>query len=573
MLPLTVWKESKTTGSGEDTLARELGINPLISRILANRGICNADAARKFLFPSLKDLHNPFTMKDMEKGVERTISAITQKEKIYIYGDYDADGITATVAMVKFLGTMTDDIAYYIPDRLTEGYGLNRDAIDRMHRGGAKLVITVDCGVSDLEEVAYAASLGMDVVILDHHEIPDRLPDAAAIINPHQPDCSFPFKHLAGVGVVFNFLIALRGTLRNRGFWRNREYPNLRQYLDLVALGTIGDLVPLIDENRIFARIGLDIINENRRVGLNTLKMISGFETKGVDSEAASFSLIPKINAAGRLGSPADSVRLLLSDDAAEAFRISALLDSHNRERQEMERTILEEILHDMETRIDLDRTRSLVFASYSWHPGIIGIVASKLVNRYYRPTVLISLQDGIGRGSGRSISEFNLYEGLKNACSSLLISYGGHRYAAGITIREEDIERFTDILNEEAGNCLTEDDLVPKTLIDAYCDFREINYALLSQIELLAPFGNMNPEPVLCTRGTKVHSPTVVGNNHLKMNMESEGFSLDSIWFSRGYLFESLPGATVDVVFTPQINRWNGGSTIQLKVKDLALH
>ncbi len=573
MLPTTCWKESHADSEIQETLAKELGIHPILSRILLNRNITTTKEAKKFLFPSLRDLHNPFLMKDMTEGVERVIKALREGEKVVIYGDYDADGITSTVLLVKFLRFLGVPTSYYIPDRIREGYGLNRKALDSIHAEGTNLVITVDCGVSDNDEVLYASSLGMDTIIIDHHEVPETMPAAVAVIDPHRKDCSFPFKHLAGVGVAFNFLIALRGSLRNIGFWKDKRYPNLRKYLDLVALGTIGDVVPLVDENRIFAKIGMDAINEGKSVGLRALRSNAGMEGRNIDSEAASFSLIPRINAAGRVGSPEDAVLLLLTEDTETALRLAERLNAYNRERQEIERIIVEEILHEIKATSRIEDAKSFVFASNRWHPGVIGIVASKIVDRYYRPTILISLKDGIGKGSGRSISEFNLYRSLEEKCASLLVSYGGHQHAAGITIREEDIEGFSQILDDAVRNELEDSDFIRKTDIDAECGLEEINYDLISQIEMLSPFGNMNPEPVLCAKDVRISSLTTVGNNHLKMNMKKGGLSYDSIWFNKGHFADTLAKSTVDIAFSPQINNWRGESTIQLKLKDISKH
>lgn len=571
MLPTTCWEVSESDSSSGERFARELGIHPLISLILQSRGIATCDDARKFLYPSLGDLHNPFLMKDMDKGVNRTLRAILNNEKIVIYGDYDVDGITSVVCLVKFLGEIGGNVSYYIPHRLTEGYGIHKKSVDVLRERGTTLIISVDCGISDHEAISYAESCGIDTIVLDHHEVPSTIPDASAVINPHQKDCLFPFKQLAGVGVVFNFLIALRGRLRTDGFWKDKSYPNLREYLDLVALGTIGDLVPLIDENRIFAKIGLGVLAECRRPGLQALKSVCGIESNHlIEADTASFSLIPRINASGRVGSPYDALRLLLTENHDEAFRIAALLDSCNRERQEIERAIYEEIRVEIETNVNLETTPFLVFSSPGWHPGIIGIVASRLVNRYYRPVILISIQDGIGKGSGRSISDYNLYEGLKNNCGPLLISFGGHRFAAGITIEENNIALLASILNEEIKKNPAHVNMQPKTTIDARCSLADIDYNLVSQLELLAPFGNNNPEPVFCADNIRVSSSTVVGNNHLKMSVHSEGSSFDSIWFSKGQFTAILLGSSVSVAFTPQINRWNGGTSLQLKVRDI---
>ncbi len=570
MLPITHWRIHEPREDIRNRLVEELGIHPVIAQILINRDIHTADDARRYLSPSLKDLHNPFLMKDMKTGVDRVIRSIEQGEKVAVFGDYDIDGITSVAILFKFLSQIHERTIHYIPDRVDEGYGLNREAIDQLAREGVRLVITVDCGTSDHDEVAYARSLGIDTVILDHHEIPDEIPAAVAVINPNRRDCPFPFKQLAGVGIVFNFMIALRGRLRHAGFWQRRPYPNLREYLDLVALGTIGDIVPLIDENRILTKIGLDIINENPRVGLKALRESAGLGSSVIDAGTASFSLIPRINAAGRIGSPREAVRLLLSRDADEASEIAARLESYNRERQRMEKAILDDIHSRIASTGDLPGRGALVFSSPDWHPGVIGIVASRIVDRFYRPTILISLKNGVGKGSGRSITEFNLYRGLKE-CESLLLSFGGHRYAAGISIREENIEKFTVLLDEIIRKELPVTGLTPQTVIDAFCSLDEVTYDFLSQLEGLAPFGHMNPEPVICVRNVQIASPSIVGNKHLRMKILGNGVSCNSIWFNKGHIIDLVGGASMDIAFTPQINYWNGASSIQLKMKDMA--
>ncbi|MDO8785179.1 MAG: single-stranded-DNA-specific exonuclease RecJ, partial [Syntrophales bacterium] len=569
-LPTTQWRLAAGNKSVQDLLIRELGINPIISSILTNRDISNTDEARKYLSPSLSDLHNPFLMKDMQKGVHRLIQAIYNKEKIIVYGDYDADGITSVVVLLKFLKEIFHSADYYIPDRINEGYGLNKNAIDKMKSKGVKLIITVDCGVSDLEEVSYAQMMGIDIIILDHHKVPDNMPSAVAVINPNRADCPFPFKHLAAVGIVFNFLIAVRSSLRKDGFWKDNRHPNLKCYLDLVALGTIGDISPLIDENRIFTKIGLDLITEGKRTGLRTLKEISGLENQPIDAQKVSFCLTPMINAAGRVGSPRDAVQLLLADDVKEAREMARKLDGYNRKRQAMERGILNEILDEIKEMADHEKATSLVLASSKWHPGVIGIVASRLVEQYCRPVILISLKDGVGKGSGRSIDDFNIYEGLKK-CDSLLLSYGGHQYAAGITIREEDVKNFTGLFNNVIREDMKTSDFTTQTIIDAQCGLNDITHDLLYQIGALAPFGRKNPEPIFCVKNVNITTPTVVGNNHLRMRVNGDGVSCNSIWFSKGHFIHTLSGSALDIVFTPQINHWKGSDDLQLKMMDMA--
>ena len=570
-LPTTRWCMREGNDDVRDLLIQELGISPIVSRILMSRDITDPDEARRYLSPSLHDLHNPFLMQDMKNAVDRLVRALYQKEKILIYGDYDADGITSVVVLLKFLRQIHKEVSYYIPDRISEGYGLNIDAVEQLRSKETSLIITVDCGISDHKPIALARQFGIDTIILDHHEISNDIPKAAAVVNPNRKDCRFPFKHLAAVGIVFNFLIALRGVLRCEGFWKSGIYPNLRNYLDLVALGTIGDIAPLVNENRILVKIGLDLMTEDKRIGINALKKVAGIEHQVIDSSKASFCLIPRINAAGRIASASEAVELLMTENSSAADDLAKKLDGFNRKRQTMEKSIFNELLEQVGDTFNSDDIGPLVFASPNWHPGVIGIVASRMVDRFGRPAILISLKDGIGKGSGRSVADFNIYEGLRR-CESLLLSYGGHRYAAGISIKEEDVEEFAALLKSIVHEESSETGFSVCTLIDAQCNLTDINHDLLAQFEKLAPFGSKNPEPILCVRNVSITSPAIVGNNHLKMRVNSDGVSRNSIWFSNGQFIQDLSDATLDIVFTPQINNWNGSTDIQLKMKDIAV-
>ena len=568
-LPVTLWKLKGTGHENiEESLAKEFGVHRIISQMIANRHIASLEEARAYLYPSLNDLRSPFLMQDMKIGVERLLKAIYDGEGIVIYGDYDADGITSVVILYKFIKELTPHASYYIPDRVQEGYGLKIPVIDQFKSKNVKLIITVDCGVSDVEQIAYAKSIGIDTIVLDHHEITDQLPVAVACINPNRPDCSFPFKHLAGVGIAFYFLIALRGSLRKEGFWKDGQYPNLKEYLDIVALGTIGDIAPLVRENRIFAKIGLELITEGKRPGIRALKEVSGIDGQVIDSFRASFCLIPRINAAGRIASALDAVDLLLAENMDQARPLAEKLDLHNRRRQAMEKDIFNEIIGQLGANPDLENTNALVFSSEKWHPGVVGIVASRLVDLFSRPTFVISLKNGVGKGSGRSVSDFNMHKGLQQ-CAPLLLSFGGHYRAAGISIKEDDIDEFAIMLNEIIGNSIESSEIVSHTFIDAECNLQDINLDLIHQMTLLAPFGCENPEPILCVRNIKSSSPVVVGHNHLKLRLTSDGASVNAIWFGMGKHLGAINGATLDVVFSPQINYWNGSSDIQLKMKD----
>ena len=569
-LPATKWKLTESGDKNiENLLTEEFGIHPIISQILVSRGFQDKEEVRNYLYPSLNNLHSPFLMKDMKKGISRLLKAIYEHEEIIIYGDYDADGITSVVILYKFIKDITPNINYYIPDRVQEGYGLNIPAIDKFKSNNVTLIISVDCGISDLEQIAYAKTLGIDTIVLDHHAISGPLPAAIASINPNREDCAFPFKGLAGVGIAFNFLIALRGTLNREGFWKNKSYPNLKEYLDIVALGTIGDIAPLVDENRIFSRIGLELITEGQRLGIRALKEVSGVDNQNIDSFKASFSLIPRINAAGRIASPLDAVELLLTDNPEEARVLAKKLDSYNRQRQLMGKEIINEILEQIRVNQNIGKRNALVFMSDKWHPGIIGTVASQLVDLFNRPAFVISLNNGIGKGSGRSIPGFNIYKSIQQ-CAHLLLSYGGHCYAAGFSIKEENIEKLTSLLEEIISSSLQLPELLLQTNIDAECQFTDININLMNQIEMLAPFGSNNPEPVLCAHNIKVSAPIIVGNNHLKMWLNSNGISCGAIWFYMGEHLPAVSGSNIDIVFTPQINDWNGSSDIQLKIKDV---
>jgi len=569
-LPLSRWKlEQDNDHNAIESLSKEFGIHSLISQILVNRGVRDIESARRYLYPALNDLHSPYLMKDMKKGVSRLMQAIHNHEKIVIYGDYDADGITSVVILYKFIKEVTPFISYYIPDRINEGYGLKISAIDKFKQDNTGLIITVDCGISDVEQIAYARSVGIDTIVLDHHEISGALPPSAAAINPNREGCAFPFKGLAGVGIAFNFLIALRGVLSKEGFWKNKNYPNLKEYLDIVTLGTIGDIAPLVDENRIFTKIGLELITEGQRPGIKALKEVSGVDTQVIDSFKASFSLIPRINAAGRIASPLEAVKLLLTDDPAEARVLAEKLDSYNRNRQMMERKILSDILEIIASDKSFEKMNAFVFASAKWHPGIVGIVASRIVELFNRPTFIISINNGVGKGSGRSISGFNIYKGIQQ-CADLLLSYGGHYHAAGISIKEENIDKFTGILDEITGKSSEFSEDSSSMNIDSECPLEIINSDFITQLGILAPYGSKNPEPVLCARNVKASSMVIVGNNHLKMCVNSNGTSRDSIWFNMGKYLGALDGTKFDIAYTPQINNWNGSPDIQLKIKDV---
>ncbi len=562
------WKILPSEPELQRKLTEELRLSPLLAQLLINREFSDPQQADRFLNSTLSDLHAPFLMKDMDRAVDRIIPTIKNRERLCIYGDYDVDGITATALLKIFLSEIRAQPLSYFPHRLNEGRGLNPEALDRLSQQGVKLLITVDCGISDNEQVVYARKLGIDVIITDHHEVPEDLPPARAILNPRQKDCKFPYKTLAGVGVAFNLAIALRARLRDEGFFGDREAPNLKQYLDLVALGTIADIVPLTDENRIFVRYGLEQLTAGRRVGIRALKEVSGCAFGSINTVAVGFRLAPRINAAGRLSQADESLKLLTTNSEEEANTIARKLNEENYQRQQIEENISKEACSLVDADVRLKKGASLVLASPDWHPGVIGIAASRLTNEYFKPTILISVKEGLGKGSARSIPGFDLYQGIRS-CQDLLKSYGGHRWAAGLTILEDRIDEFRDRFERLVTESLSEEDFIPQLSIDALLPLPDITENLVEELNLLEPFGPGNPEPTFATTGLKLTDSWIVGNNHLKLKISEQGRFYSAIGFRMADRYP-LPSSTIDLAFIPQFNEWEGVRSVQLKVKDV---
>lgn len=557
------WKVEPLNHELQWLLSQELKVSSLTAQLLINRGLVDVDKASYFLSPSLKNLHNPFVMKDMDKAVGRIIRALRDGEGIAIYGDYDVDGTTATALLYLFLKDLGANVGYYIPERLKEGYGLNSPALARLSQKGVRVVITTDCGISNYDEVAFANGLGVDVIITDHHEPPLKLPPAYAILNPKQTHCPFPFKDLAGVGVAFNLVIALRGRLREDGRFSS-GVPNLKGYLDLVALGSIADMVPLIDENRVFVSYGLELLTRSSRPGVRALKEISGCEGV-VKTGVVSFQLAPRINAAGRLARADTSVRLLTTEDYGEAKELARILDRENSARQRLEEMILREAIQEIEGG-GLKDERAIVLAREGWHPGVIGLVASKLVELYYRPTILISFQGDKGKGSARGIKTFHVLDGLKE-CSFLLERYGGHKAAAGLTISRDNINAFKSTFSGLMER-LKDEDLIPEVSLDAFIHLEEMNEGVVREMEGLAPFGLANPEPLLGVRGVHIMHSQVVGSGHLRMRVRQKDFIFNAIAYGLGGM-HPIEGM-FEVAFTPYIDEWQGVKELRLKVREI---
>lgn len=552
----------------KEELSKELDIPPLIAQLLIKRGITNPQDGEKFLSPDLHQLYNPFLMKDMERGVERIIGALQKKEHISIYGDYDADGITACALLIDFLRSLGVRSSYYIPQRLTEGYGLNPAAVKKIAAQGTKLLICVDCGISNQKEIELARQLGMDTIVVDHHQVPPLPSPAYAVLDPLQPDCPFPFKGLAGVGVAFHLVVALRSRLRDRAFWVKSDEPNLRRYLDLVALGTIADVVPLVDINRVLVACGLKQLVESLRPGLRALKEVSGIEKQEISTGDVAFRLAPRLNAGGRVANGQRGVELLLAYEYGQARSIAAELDQANRERQSIEERIYKEAKELIE-RDGLSNRKSLVLSSDNWHAGVIGIVASRIAEEYWRPSILIALEGDAGKGSARSIIGFHLYEGLQE-CEAHLLAFGGHKYAAGLQISRHKIEDFRDGFEQAVKRKLGDAASLPTIFIDAAVDLGEITPELLSYLSFFPPYGPANPKPIFSTKEKlPIQDIRILGKDTLKFTLGGRQKTYEVIGFGMGGLGPQL-SSEVRIAFHPKINDWQGVKRLQLELKDV---
>ncbi|MBN2333053.1 MAG: single-stranded-DNA-specific exonuclease RecJ [Deltaproteobacteria bacterium] len=562
------WNCAVVSSKQAESIGAQWGISPVVAGVMLHRGLHQAEEIEKFLFPSLTHLPDPNLMKGMEKAVARLMQALERQEKVLVYGDYDVDGISSTTLLVQFFRQIGMQITCHIPSRLREGYGLNLAALQNYADQGITLLITVDCGISNCDEVAFARSRHMDTIVTDHHEPPALLPDACAIINPKQPGCSYPEKNLAGVGVAFNLLIACRRALRDAG--RLHVEINLRRYLDLVALGTVADVVPLVGVNRIFVSFGLEELAAGHRVGINALLEVSQVKKETtISAHDIAFKLAPRLNAAGRLDSVEDALELLLTSDPLLAAELADRLQQLNLQRRQIESKIYTEI--DSQLFLDPQHggTHVTILASADWHEGVIGIVASKIAERYFQPTMLISLNDeGMGKASGRSIPGINLLE-LITGSSAYLQQFGGHQMAVGFSIEEHNLADFRDHLDARVGAAMQQRELQPQLEIDGQVRLQDLSFKLLQDLEMLAPFGYGNPVPVFAAQGVTVGRATIVGKNHLRLAVNDRTASVNAIGFSMGDR-NVKSDDVVDLAFTPQINVWNGSRSIQLNLKDI---
>lgn len=558
----------------------ELQCNPVIATILVNRKIISKDNALRFLKPSLNNMRPPCSMKDMNAAVKRIYSAITGHEKILIFGDYDVDGITATTILFEFLHYTKADVSYYIPHRTKEGYGLHTKHItDYAIPNRINLIITVDCGSSSNNAVKTASGSGIDVIITDHHEISDKPSHAVAVVNPKRHDCSSGFDDLAGVGVAFYLLICLRKHMRDNHFWQNRPEPNLKSLCDLVALGTVADMVPLIDENRILVKTGLEIINAGKRCGITTLMESSGIIRlqRTVDAEDISFRLAPRLNAAGRIEHASAAAELLMTNNLETARQLAKSLNNMNFKRHDIEQKIIEDIFEYLKNNQHLLKNSSLVLSDNEldnmWHEGVLGIVASRMVKKYFRPVVLIAIKEGVGKGSARSIPGFNIYNGLMS-CSDHLEAFGGHSMAAGLTIKAEHMDIFQKKFENAVQQMTSPDDFMQTISIDYELNFDDISDALINELKTLKPFGTGNHEPLFMAKNVRVMDSKIVGKNHRRMLLKQPdsrtGNSFNAIHFNVD-TNKNLQENFDQIAFRLRWNHWNGKKTAQIVIEHIA--
>ena len=548
-------------------LSQELNIPEIAARILVARGMNDTASSDKFLNPVMPDLFDPFLMSQMDIAIDRVIQALKANEKIMIYGDYDVDGITGTALMFLILNRLGASVSYYLPNRLIEGYGISEDGLQEAEKRQINLLISVDCGITAVDEVTAARKMGIDCIITDHHEPGARIPEANALVNAKLDGPLNPGFELSAVGVAYKFAQALYRRL-------GQDELELEQHLDLVALGTAADIVPMIGENRILTKYGLQQIARTTKPGLKALIFIAGLMGQKIGTGQVVFILAPRINAIGRLGDAQQAIKLLTTKDENMAHAIARVLNAENKRRKDIDEQTLTQALEQIEQNVDMSRDRAIVLASTGWHQGVIGIVASRLVERFHRPTVMIAIDGMEGKGSARSIPGFHLYEALKE-CESVLLRFGGHKYAAGLSILPEKIETFRQQLNSVTARMLSDEDMIPKLDIDAELDPEKINDDLIHILEKFAPFGPQNNRPIFVSYAAEiVGTPHVVGNNHLRFRIRKGSKVLDCIGFNLGDFLRNLSyrPLLVDIAYVLEHNYWNGSNRIQLRLKAIRI-
>ena len=555
-------------------LERQLQLPTALATILTNRGVTSEETAKDFIEADFARLHDPFLMNGMREAVDRVIQALEKKEAITVFCDYDVDGVTSAAFLTHFFRDLNCQVEAYLPERQSEGYGLNSAAVRKIREGGARLMITADCGITGVKEVALANEIGLDVIVTDHHQVGEEgLPPAIAVLNPHRADCDYPYRFLSGVGLAFKLAIAVRNGLHSAG-WPKERLPNLKRHLDLFALGTIADVAPLTGENHILALHGLEMLSVSAKPGLVALKETAGI-VGNVDARSVGFGLGPRLNAAGRLGRADSGLHLLTSTNLKEAKVLAQELEATNNERKEIQEETVAEAESMFRDEIDIQEDRVIVLASEIFHPGVIGIAASRLVEKYQRPTVLIALEGGEGKGSGRSIPKFNLFRAFTD-CGEHLVQFGGHAYAAGLTIKEEQVEGFRNAMNEVGHKYLTEEDLIPEVRVDSVLRLEKIDRSFYNRMALLEPFGAENPVPCFLSQAVKLQEVKLIGKekNHIRFRAKQGKGQIEGVGFGLAEVLESVDVTTelFDIAYEFNLNTWNGREKLEIKLVDIRI-
>ncbi len=548
-----------------DLLREELKISPILCDILAQRGMIDFESARSYFRPSLEMLHSPWLMKDMQLAVDRIINAVSKNEKILVFGDYDVDGTTAVACMYQFLTSIytAENTAFYIPHRYREGYGISKIGIDYAATNGFSLIVCLDCGIKSVELISYASSLGIDFIVCDHHLPGEALPKAVAILNPKQSDCNYPYKELCGCGVGFKLISALAETL-------NLPEEIVFKYLDLTATAIAADIVPMTGENRVLAFFGLEQINSNPSPGIKALIQLSGLQGK-LHITNVVFAIAPRVNAAGRMDDAKTAVQMFVEKDFSKALEYAEMLHSHNTDRKEADSNITEEALEMIGLDLDAANKKSSVVYKEHWHKGVVGIVASRLIEHYYRPTVVLTYNDGIATGSARSVTGFNLYEAIYQ-CREYLLAYGGHFAAAGLSMLPENVNAFRIKFEEVVAEVIEDHMLVPEIKIDAEINFADITESFYNIICQMEPFGPENMRPIFIAKAvTDTGFSKVAKEVHLRFVLQQQNVTITGIGFNMAEKFSLLKNKQpIDIVFTIDENEWNGNKSLQLKVIDI---
>jgi single-stranded-DNA-specific exonuclease len=555
-----------------DELQQALSIDRNLCVLLAQRGIVSFDAAKRFFRPSMEHLHDPFLMKDMDRAVERLEEAIRSREGILIYGDYDVDGTTAVSLVYSFFKQYAEKIEYYIPDRYKEGYGVSFAGIDYAVQNGFSLIVALDCGIKSVDKVAYASEKGIDFIICDHHRPGDELPDAAAVLDPKRDDCHYPFDELSGCGIGFKLIEAF--SKNNNLYSEGNLSQFLASYLDFVAVSIAADIVPITGENRVMAYFGLQQLNTRKREGFKAIMELAGIRRELSISDIV-FTIAPRINAAGRIDTGKKAVDLLISNNVEVAVDSGKDIDETNTERKNIDSLITQQAFAMIEESESLKKSKSTVLFHNDWHKGVVGIVASRLTEKYYRPTVVLTQSNGMATGSARSVKNFDVYNAIE-ACSELLEQFGGHKYAAGLTLKIENVSAFKEKFEKVVSNTISEEMLTPEVEIDIDLPLASADYRFYKIVKQFAPFGPGNMNPLFVARNVQHHGNIrMVGNNHIKMDLSQEGMSKSTpaIAFGLGHMYNDLLQCrSFDVCYSLEENEWNGNSFLQLNIKDIKI-